>query len=284
MGTGKIVTFYVLSYYNALSRSISAAAFYFNLDEFSIFFYICTHIILVMGKQPSTEQSVRIQTSVLNGVEKKVLMWLAKRQPKWADSDMLTFIGFIGAVVIAAGYILSNFNVHFLWLASLGFVINWYGDSLDGTLARYRKQQRPIYGFYLDHTMDAINETFMFLGVGLSPFMRFDLSCILLVIYLMLTLNVSMNAHLKGEFRLTYAKLGPTEFRLICIIANAVLVFVKPLRTWGLELSWFSSTMELHILDLIGIVILLVLVLIYIITILQDARYYAKIDPKHKDE
>ncbi len=237
-----------------------------------------------MEKQPTTEQSVRIQTSVLNGVEKKALVWLAERQPKWVDSDMLTFIGFIGAVVIAAGYILSNYNVHFLWLASLGFVINWYGDSLDGTLARHRKQQRPIYGFYLDHTMDAINEAFMFMGVGLSPFMKFDLACVLLVVYLMLTLNVSMNAHLKGEFRLTYAKLGPTEFRLICIIANALLVLAKPLRTWKLEFNWFSSTLELHILDLIGIVILLALILIYIITILQDARYYAKIDPKHKNE
>ncbi len=132
--------------------------------------------------------------------------------------------------------------------------------------------------------MDAINETFMFMGVGLSPFMRFDLSCILLVIYLMLTLNVSMNAHLKGEFRLTYAKLGPTEFRLICIILNAVLVFVQSLRTWALELPWLYSTLELHALDLVGAFILLVLVLIYIVTILQDARYYAKIDPKHKHD
>lgn len=237
-----------------------------------------------MEKPSSTKQSVRIQTSLLNGVEKKALVWLAERQPKWADSDMLTFIGFIGSVVIAAGYILSNYNVHFLWLASLGFVINWYGDSLDGTLARVRKQQRPIYGFYIDHTMDAINEVLMFMGVGLSPFMRFDLSCVLLVIYLMLTLNVSMNAHLKGEFRLTYAKLGPTEFRLICIIANAVLVFAKPLRTWALELPWPSPILELHVLDLVGIVILLALVLIYLVTIFQDARYYAKIDPKHKNE
>jgi len=235
-----------------------------------------------MDKPSTTKQSVRIQTSILNSAEKKVLLWLAEKQPKWIDSDSMTFIGFIGAVVIAAGYILSNLNVHFLWLSSLGFILNWYGDSLDGTLARFRKQQRPIYGFYLDHTMDAINETFMFMGVGLSPFMRFDLSCVLLVVYLMLTLNVSMNAHLKGEFRLTYAKLGPTEFRLICIIANAVLVFVKPLRTWALELPW-PPAFELHALDLVGLVILLALTLIYIVTIGQDMRYYAKIDPKHKD-
>ena len=88
-------------------------------------------------------------------------------------SDILTFIGTFGAIVIGAGYYLSNYNIAFLWLSSLGFFINWYGDSLDGTLARVRKQQRPVYGYYLDHTMDAINELFMFVGAGLSPF--FDL-------------------------------------------------------------------------------------------------------------
>ena len=102
-----------------------------------------------METQTSTKQSVRIQTSVLNGVEKKALLWLAKQQPKWTDSDMLTFIGFIGAVVIALGYILSNYNVHFLWLASLGFIINWYGDSLDGTLAIEEKDSDNIAKFLL---------------------------------------------------------------------------------------------------------------------------------------
>lgn len=237
-----------------------------------------------MKKKKSTEKSVRIQTSVLNGEEKKALLWLAERQPKWVNSDTLTFIGFIGSVIIAAGYILSNYNINFLWLASLGLVINWYGDSLDGTLARFRKQQRPVYGFYLDHTMDAINETLMFMGVGLSPFMRFDLSCILLALYLMLTLNVAMNAHLKGEFRLTYAKLGPTEFRLIIIIVNTVLIFVKPLSTWSYEIPWLTSTLEFHALDVVGIAILIVLVLIYIITISQDLRYYSKVDPRPKNE
>ena len=90
--------------------------------------------------------AVRIQTSVLNELEKKVLIWLAERQPKWVTSDLLTYIGTFGAAVIAAGYILSSRNINFLWLSSLGFVINWYGDSLDGTLARVRKTQRPIYG------------------------------------------------------------------------------------------------------------------------------------------
>jgi len=237
-----------------------------------------------MDTNRQKEQSVRIQTSILNGLEKKVLVWLAARQPKWADSDLLTFVGFLGAVVIALGFVLSNISVWFLWLTIVGFVINWYGDSLDGTLARVRKQQRPVYGFYIDHTVDAVNEAFMFLGAGMSPFMRFDISCMLLVVYLMLTLNVSMNAHLKGEFRLTYAKLGPTEFRLICMIACVILMFAPGLRASVVEVPWLYGSLSLCLLDMIGLVILLVLVVIYLITIVQDAHYYAKIDPKHKNE
>ena len=87
-----------------------------------------------MGK----EQSKRIQTSILNDVERKVLVWLAERQPRWVVSDTLTFVGFLGSVIIALGYILTNLDYRWLWLASLGFVINWYGDSLDGSVARVR--------------------------------------------------------------------------------------------------------------------------------------------------
>ena len=90
------------------------------------------------------EQSKRIQTSVLNAAEKKVLVWLASRQPRWMTSDILTFIGVLGAVIVAVGYALSNYFIQWLWLASFGFFVNWYGDSLDGTLARVRSLQRPV--------------------------------------------------------------------------------------------------------------------------------------------
>lgn len=237
-----------------------------------------------MENEKKTENSKRIQTSLLNAAEKKALLWLAERQPKWTDSDMLTFVGHIGAAVVALGFVLANINVNFLWISILGFVINWYGDSLDGTLARVRKQQRPVYGFYIDHTMDAINEVLMFMGAGLSPFMHFNLACVALVVYLMLTLNVAMNAHLKGEFRLTYAKLGPTELRLICILTCLLLIGVKSLRTFALDIPLASGVFSMKILDVVGIVILLVLVIIYFVTIIQDARYYAKIDPKPKND
>lgn len=228
------------------------------------------------------KQAERIQTSILNAAEKKVLVWLAKRQPKWMTSDILTGIGFFGAVVIAAGYILANTDINFLWLASLGFVINWYGDSLDGTLARVRNTQRPVYGYYLDHTVDGINESLMFAGIGLSGLVHFPLALAILVLYLLLTINVSVNAHLKKEFRLTYAKLGPTEFRILGIIANTLFVAVEPLREFSLGISLFGKDITLQALDIAGCAVWLVLLVIYLSTIIADAAYYAKIDPRKR--
>ena len=228
------------------------------------------------------KKAERIQTSILNGVEKKSLVWLAERQPKWVVSDTLTAIGTLGAVMIGAGYILSGVNINFLWLSCLGFVVNWYGDSLDGTLARVRKTQRPIYGYYLDHTVDCINEAFMFIGLGLSYLMRLDLALMIFVVYLCLTVNVSVNAHLKSEFRLTYAKLGPTEFRVIAIILTSLFIFIKPLREFSTAVRIFGKDIDLMALDVAGLVILVLLVIIYLVTIISDAKGYAKMDPMPK--
>ena len=225
------------------------------------------------------KKAERIQTSILNGVERKALVWLAGRQPKWVVSDTLTAIGTLGAIMIGAGYILCGFNINFLWLSCLGFVVNWYGDSLDGTLARVRKTQRPIYGYYLDHTVDCINEAFMFLGVGLSCLMRLDLALMIFAVYLCLTVNVSVNAHLKSEFRLTYAKLGPTEFRVIAILLTSLFIFIEPLRNFTAAVTVFGNELDLKALDVAGIVILAALIIIYLVTVIKDAMWYAKMDP-----
>lgn len=226
--------------------------------------------------------AVRIQTSVLNALEKKVLVWLAERQPRWMTSDILTYIGTFGAVVIAAGYILSSWNINFLWLSSLGFVINWYGDSLDGTLARVRKTQRPIYGYYLDHTIDAINEVMIFVGVGLSGLMHLEIALIALVLYFLITINVSINAHLKKEFKLTYISLGPTEFRIIMILINTLFVLIRPLRDFSHSFCLCGREFTFGALDYIGTVIVIVLAVIYLTTVRKDIKDYAEIDPMPK--
>lgn len=217
------------------------------------------------------KQSKRIQTSILSGTEKKVLRWLALRQPSWMTSDMMTAIGVLGAIIIGAGYALTNYGIGFLWLSTLGYVINWYGDSLDGTLARVRNRQRPIYGYYLDHTVDCINEVFMFIGAGLSPFFDLRVTMLALVFYLLLTVNVSMNAHLRSEFNLTYAGMGPTEFRIIMMILNTVMFC-------------FGERMYDSIVpNALVIVITAVLGIIYLVTVFSDLRKYSKLDPMPKD-
>lgn len=225
------------------------------------------------------KKAVRIQNSILNGAEKKALAWLAERQPKWVVSDMLTLVGTIGALMIGAGFVLCSKNINWLWLSIAGFVVNWYGDSLDGTLARVRNTQRPLYGYYLDHTVDCFNEAFMFLGLGLSYLMRLDIALMILIVYLFLTVNVSVNAHLKSEFKLTYGKLGPTEFRVIACLLIMCVIFFPCIREFHTSMHFLGREVALTALDIAGLVILAVLVLIYLVTVIQDARGYAKADP-----
>ena len=225
------------------------------------------------------KKAVRIQNSILNGAEKKALAWLAERQPKWVVSDMLTLVGIIGALMIGAGFVLCSKNINWLWLSIAGFVVNWYGDSLDGTLARVRNTQRPLYGYYLDHTVDCFNEAFMFLGLGMSYLMRLDIALMILIVYLFLTVNVSVNAHLKSEFKLTYGKLGPTEFRVIACLLIMCVIFFPCIREFHTSIHFLGREVALTALDIAGLVILAVLVLIYLVTVIQDARGYAKADP-----
>lgn len=218
------------------------------------------------------KQATRIQTSVLNSLEHKALIWLAARQPKWVTSDMLTIVGTAGAFLIGLGYALTSININFLWLSTFGLLVNWYGDSLDGNLARYRRKQRPVYGYYLDHTMDVINEAMMFFGAGMAPFFDMRLTLAAFVLYLLMTLNVSMNAHLRSEFKLTYLKLGPTEFRLIIAVANTIML------CFGDRI--FGSIIPNCFLGFV----LLMLCIIYVITVISDIKYYSAVDPMPKDD
>jgi phosphatidylglycerophosphate synthase len=213
----------------------------------------------------------RVLNTLTSRVEKPALIWLASRQPGWMTPDILTGIGVFGAVVTFFGYTLSNYSPYFLWLATLGFVINWYGDSLDGTLARYRKIERPVYGFYIDHTTDAFSEILLFLGLGLSPYLRFDIACLALIGYLLLSVLVYVRTCVKGEFVISYGLLGPTEVRLIAIFANAlVLIIGNPV------FQVFSYALSIY--DAIGIVVVVVLAVISITTTLRQARLLAALD------
>ncbi len=228
------------------------------------------------------KQANRIQTSILNPYEKKILVYLAGRMPAWVTSDMLTFVGFLGALIVAAGYALSNLNLNWLWLASLGFLVNWFGDSLDGSLARVRETQRKTYGFFIDHNVDVINETIMFIGVGMSPLVNLTFMMGLLVSYLMLSVYVYIDCHLKGEMRLTYGGLGPTEFRLLAILVNTLYICFPVLNQWKHHIVLFHNEFNFGILDGIVIVVALIIFLFYLVGFLRDIKYFSRIDPPKK--
>ncbi|MBQ8703494.1 MAG: CDP-alcohol phosphatidyltransferase family protein [Bacteroidales bacterium] len=225
------------------------------------------------------KQAQRIQKSIINGLERKALGWLARRQPQWVTSDMLTAVGVLGALMVATGFVLSNKGIDWLWLSSLGMIVNWYGDSLDGTLARVRDCQRPVYGYYLDHMIDCFNEAAMFVGAGLSPFLRLDIAVMAYALYLALTVNVSINAHLKGEFRLTFIKMGPTEYRLIVILMNTMLIALPALREHEGVIMLMGVCVHLSVLDYVAVVIVGIMAIILLATFVVDLRKYASIDP-----
>jgi len=160
--------------------------------------------------------------------------------PKWITPDTLTYIGIGSSVLIFASYALTNISPYFLWLASLGFILNWFGDSLDGTLARYRHIERPRYGFLIDHWVDAISTVLIFLGMGLSPYVDFTVSAMGVIAYLLDSIMVYLITYVTGVFRITSAKIGPTEIRVLAIIMNTVMFFIG-IPTLGLPIFGQTS-------------------------------------------
>jgi archaetidylinositol phosphate synthase len=203
-------------------------------------------------------------------------LWLAAHLPVRVTPDICTVAGIIGAVIIMTGYIMSRANPDFLWLASLGFVINWFGDSLDGTLARYRHIERPQFGFFLDHTVDTINEMLMLLGLGLTRYIRFDLAGLTLCLYLMFTVLVMIRTLIWGEFKAVYGRLGPTEMRIALILFNTVMYF-GGLRIFCVSLS-ATARIAFSPYDMVLAVFNLLMFSSFVQTAIQEAVSLAKAD------
>src|SRR3954470_24430233 len=162
--------------------------------------------------------------------EKRLLRAIAARLPRWIVPDDLTRLGVASAVAICAAYQLSNDARWWLWAASALLVIHWLGDSLDGTLARVRQIERPRYGYYLDHLVDAASTALVGIGLGLSPFMLLSTGTLLVVAYLVLSINVYLESQALGRFSIGYGLVGPTEARLALIGLNSALALGFQMR------------------------------------------------------
>lgn len=206
----------------------------------------------------SSEFSVlRQNSSFIAAWEKRALIAMARRMPSAISPDWLTGFGVFGAVIVIAGYCLSNFSVWYLWIANLGIVIHWLGDSLDGTLARVRKIERPKFGFFLDQTIDLVSNLLIAVGLGFSPWVRLDVALLMLCAYHMLSVYVLVSSLIKGEFRIDVAGFGPTEVRIGIIVINlTVMIFGAPKsKIVGISYTWCDAALITTFIGLIGLFI-----------------------------
>jgi phosphatidylglycerophosphate synthase len=214
----------------------------------------------------------RTSQFLFSSFEKKVLPPLAVSLPKWIKPDHMTIIGIIAATGIAITYFLSKFNDQWLWLTNLLIILHWFGDSLDGTIARVRKAERPRYGFYLDHITDAYSTLVIGLGLGLSPYMTLSVGLALVIAYLLLSINVYLETHVFKTFSSSYGKLGPTEVRLMLIILNILALIHGVFEFKVLEI-------DITVFDIIGLIAAIGMFVLLLSRTFQNLKKLAADEP-----
>ena len=209
----------------------------------------------------------RIQQNLLAVSERRLLTWLCGRMPAWITPDFLTITGMIGAAAIFAGYAASIYGAVWLWLAIGGYAVQWFGDSMDGSLARFRKIERPSFGYFIDHSCDGFATLLIMAGMGLSPYVRLDVALVALSGYLLLAIHAFLSAKVLNELKLSYVAFGPTELRLVLIsLTLAMMAFGRGPTYFG-ALSGF---------DLVIGIAGLILIALFVIQTLVTGRRLAK--------
>jgi phosphatidylglycerophosphate synthase len=173
---------------------------------------------------PTTPRETRVHGSLLAAGEKRVLIWIAERQPRWVNSDHLTGLGAAGMLGAGLGYALSPHWRPALLLVVFFLLVNWFGDSLDGTLARVRRHERPRYGFYIDHVLDAVGILLLIGGLLAGGYVSLLPAAAFLLAYYLLTIEIALATHALGVFRISYWKFGPTELRILLAIGTLQLL------------------------------------------------------------
>lgn len=215
----------------------------------------------------ATQAPTRIQQNILARSERRVLNWLCERLPAWVTPDQLTTLGFLGAVLVAAGYMLSWIDDEWLGLSLAGYLLNWFGDSLDGSLARWRRIERPAYGYFVDHSVDGLAIVLIVGGIGASPYFRLDVALFGAVGYLLLAIHTFLSAKVLGEFRLSYMAGGPTELRLMLMAMTIIMPLVGGATVLGTDFSAF---------DIFGLVVASILMTLFVVQSLTTARLLAR--------
>lgn len=222
----------------------------------------------------SFQNARREQTSVLAPLERAALQALVRRMPGRINSDHLSLLGLVAMFLAGVCYAASARRPMLLHLVNICIFLNWFGDSLDGTLARYRDQQRPRYGFYVDHIIDTFGTTFLIFGLAISGYMTERVAAVVLIVFLMLAINSYLAAHTLGIFKISHGKLGPTEIRLVLIIGNLFLLHGPYARVFGHRFLLF---------DVGGAVGIVVMATMLVISSIQNTHALYKLEPLPKN-
>jgi phosphatidylglycerophosphate synthase len=176
---------------------------------------------------PAFREAQRDLAGLSTGLEKRVLQWLAPRLPARVTPDHLTALGLLAMALGGIGYAAAGRHRWLLLLVNLALLLNWLGDSLDGTLARHRNKLRPRYGFYVDHVVDAIGALLLLGGLSLSGLVSPGVAAVLLIVYYLFAVNMYLATHTLGRFKMSYGVIGGTELRILLGLLN-LLVFWWP--------------------------------------------------------
>jgi archaetidylinositol phosphate synthase len=208
----------------------------------------------------------RVNRSITAGMEKGALEWIARRAPGWATSDQLTILGLSAQIGAGVFYALSRYQRHALLFVCMCLALNWLGDSLDGTLARVRRQERPRYGFYVDHIVDMFGATGLMCGLGFSGFLHWQTAAAMLVAFLLLAGESYLAAYTLNCFELSQGLFGPTEIRILLIIGNVALLRSPYSTVFGHRMLLFDAGGIIAAIGMFGMAIL--------VTVRHTARLY----------
>lgn len=186
------------------------------------------------------KNAARVQHSFMSVAERKLLLWLALRIPGEINSDHLTLLGLFSMCLAGASYASARWNLLGLLVATIFIALNWFGDSLDGTLARVRNCQRPRYGFYVDHVIDSVGAIFLMGGLAVSRFIDWRIAAAMLVAFLLLSIESYLAAYTLGIFRMSFARFGPTEIRILLMLGNLALWLRPDARVPGVAWRVFD--------------------------------------------
>jgi phosphatidylglycerophosphate synthase len=220
--------------------------------------------------QPHYVDATRILTSALAPFEKRCLIWIARRLPRWMNSDHLTSLGFAAMVAAGFGYALARWNRAWLAAVIVALAVNWFGDSLDGTLARVRGHLRPRYGFYIDHVLDAVGVLCLLGGLAYSGLMTPLIALGLLVTYYLLSIEVYLATHALGTFRMTFWNVGPTELRILLAIGTLRLIWHPTATILGREFLLF---------DVGGAIAIVALFVTFLLSFARNGRTLYRAEP-----